>query len=733
MSVPDDADALTFALHYARRGLRVVPIAPGTKRPPMAAWQNAATTDEDTIVAWFTGPYCGHGVGIATGPESGVFALDVDLWESFRELELRHEALPDTLTNLTGSGGTHFLFRYPTDGRRIRNNASTRLGAGLDIRGDGGQIVVAPTVHPNGNRYQWDAGQGEEIAEAPEWLLDLICDDPPAPPRITLPDTARSEQRRPGDALDAVDWDDILTADGWTLAHTDRRTGERHWTRPGKDARDGTSATTGYTANDNLKIFTTSMAHAGLEPDEVYTKLGYVAATRHHGDHTAAAAALRAAGYGAPAPATQAHQGDEVAAELADPVGGWELVDLGDILDGDYVAPTPTIGVRSDGQGLIYPGRVHSISGEPGGGKTWLALHILAEVIHGGGIGAFIDYEDTAVAAVHRLRLVGLTDRQIRTSFRYVHPDGPLVTKGGKVDLAAHDLLEALDADVVVIDSVGESLAVEGLPPNDDDAVAQWFRRLPRMLTRSGAAVIGLDHVTKSKDDRGLWAIGSQRKLAAIDGAAYGVDVIVAPTKTKDGKLKVTCAKDRHGTYQRGHQVATATINNAGPRVVVELVAPAERFRPTMYMQRVSEYLEAAGPTSARQIEQNVQGKGEVIRTAIVCLVEDGFVAQQGTAKGSTYTSVTPFRDEPQPVDNSESAPPQPVDNSESVDRVPPRPHRVPLIGDAVLGTPESDRVPRVPDPLRSRGLGGTRSEAEEATPTTPTERVRVPLDLSEF
>jgi hypothetical protein len=730
-----DADPLAAALDYARRGLRVLPILPGAKRPPMAAWQDAATTDPDTITSWFTGPYRGHGVGIATGPASGIWALDVDDYAAYRALEAANTPLPDTLTNLTGSGGMHFLFRYPTDGRTIRNSASTRLGPGLDVRGDGGQIVAPPTVHPNGKRYEWDAGQGETIIDAPDWLLELVCDPPPAPARISLPDHRLDDHVRPGDALDQVDWADLLEADGWQLSHTDQRTGERHWTRPGKTTRDGTSATTGYTPNDNLKVFTSSMQHAGLQPEETYTKLGYWAATRHHGDHQAAAADLRARGYGTPtttsAP-TQAGQHDAPDALSAEPdtATTWELVDLDSILDGTYEPPTPTIAKISATKALIYPGRVHSIAGEPGGGKTWLALHIIAEQINDGGSGALIDYEDTASAAVHRLRLLGLSDEQIRSQFRYLRPDGPLVAKSGRINVAALDVLEQLDVDVVVIDSVGESLAVEGLPPNDDDAVTQWFRRLPRMLARRGAAVIGLDHVTKSKDDRGLWAIGSQRKLAAIDGAAYGVDVRTAPTKDKDGELKITCAKDRHGTYQRGHMVAKVHIRNVDNGVSVDLQAPDDRFRPTVYMERISRFLEEIPSASQRGILQGVNGKDPTLKVALECLVDEGFVNLEVTGRGNQYSLTTTYRDD----ETTE----QPVDNPETGDRVPPRPHRVPPVGDAVQEGPQNDRVPRGPNPLRSRGSAGTRSEAPGEHEPHPKQRVRVPptnptLDLSEF
>ena len=297
-----DADPLAAALAYAARGLRVLPITPGKKHPPISAWQTAATTDPGTIEAWWTGPYSGYGVGIATGAGSGIWVLDIDDYDAYRDLERAHEPLPDTLTSITGSGGLHLVWRYPTDGRVIRNNAGTRLGAGLDVRGEGGQIVAPPTGHPSGGAYEWDAGQPTEPVDAPEWLLELVCDPPPTPARITLPEPRLADHARPGDHYAAsVDWGDLLTADGWTLHHTDR-SGERHWTRPGKERRDGTSATTGYTAADTLKVFTSSMQHAGLDPEGTYTKLGYIAATRHHGDHTAAADDLRRQGYGHSAP-----------------------------------------------------------------------------------------------------------------------------------------------------------------------------------------------------------------------------------------------------------------------------------------------------------------------------------------------------------------------------------------------------------------------------------------------
>lgn len=307
-ALPDDTTTpLDAALAYAARGWRVVPIAPGTKYPRgLDAWQRAATTDPDTIRAWWTGLYQGHGVGIATGRASGLWVLDVDVAdgkagdETLADLQARHGQLPDTPTSITGSGGAHLLFAWHPD-HDVRNSASTRLGPGLDIRGEGGFIVAPPTVHPNGTRYEWDAATEHlELAAAPEWLYELLAppvvEQAPARP-LAAPG---SHDERPGDIwARTTDWADILGADGWQLHHVDR-SGERHWTRPGKELRDGTSATTGYTDADTLKVFTSSLAHMGLAPEETYTKLGYLAATRHHGDHGAAASWLAAQGHRAP-------------------------------------------------------------------------------------------------------------------------------------------------------------------------------------------------------------------------------------------------------------------------------------------------------------------------------------------------------------------------------------------------------------------------------------------------
>lgn len=141
-----------------------------------------ASTDIDVIKHWWReAPWAN--IGVVTGAESSLVVLDVDVIkggdDALFEIQQKHGPLPETVQALTGSGGYHYLFAHPGSGVRIKNSVSS-LGTGLDIRGDGGYIVVAPSLHLYGRRYEWEASCRPlevEIAPLPEWLLAHIQDD----------------------------------------------------------------------------------------------------------------------------------------------------------------------------------------------------------------------------------------------------------------------------------------------------------------------------------------------------------------------------------------------------------------------------------------------------------------------------------------------------------------------------------------------------------------------------
>lgn len=160
-------------------GFRVFPLMSGTKRPAIAGWKEGATTSLEQIEYWFAGEFQDASVGIATGEDSDLFVVDIDVkggingFESLTRICRSYSAIareiPQTLTVATPSGGAHLYFRWPEAGGVV--NSSGELGPGLDVRGKGG-LVHAPgwggyAVVPR------DGVRRVEVAVAPAWLVEL--------------------------------------------------------------------------------------------------------------------------------------------------------------------------------------------------------------------------------------------------------------------------------------------------------------------------------------------------------------------------------------------------------------------------------------------------------------------------------------------------------------------------------------------------------------------------------
>ena len=173
---PEGPEVSTAALEYGARGMPVFPCDPASKRPLVAGGFKKATTDGSIIATWWK-QWPKAMIGIPTGEPSAVFVLDIDRdaakgidgFAALATMEAAHEPLPETRAQRTPRGGEHRLFSWP--GFKIKNSAS-KLGAGLDIRGDGGYIIAAPSVNADGVPYEWIC-EGEPV-EAPRWLLVLL-------------------------------------------------------------------------------------------------------------------------------------------------------------------------------------------------------------------------------------------------------------------------------------------------------------------------------------------------------------------------------------------------------------------------------------------------------------------------------------------------------------------------------------------------------------------------------
>jgi hypothetical protein len=109
---------------------------------------------------------------VPTGKKSGVVVLDVDVddggLESLAKLERAGAPAPKTARASTGGGGIHVFFRSPR-GTQIRNSAGL-LGPGLDVRGEGGYVVVPPSRTEDS--YKWV--DTSPLAEA-SWLIERLA------------------------------------------------------------------------------------------------------------------------------------------------------------------------------------------------------------------------------------------------------------------------------------------------------------------------------------------------------------------------------------------------------------------------------------------------------------------------------------------------------------------------------------------------------------------------------
>lgn len=298
-----DTTMLDHVLDYAARGWHVFPVPPGTKKSHKSAlhsggrnWGN--TNDPAEILRdWTRWPNAN--VGVMCGPESGVLVIEADTVEghgvdgvaNLKALIEQHGGLPDTVQAMSPSGSWHIWFAWPESVNVI--NSEGAIAPGVDVRGNGGMVVAAPSVKPGAaNPYRWINPPGlHDLAPCPDWLLKL-CPEKPDIERAVL-DALNSAPN----TLERADWVRLGLAlkgtlggrayDGW-LAFSSRYAGdtepgeaERQWetANPDGSLSIGTAAhllgiangTKGKTRKDKM---------AG-EVSEHEIALAF---TRHHGD-----------------------------------------------------------------------------------------------------------------------------------------------------------------------------------------------------------------------------------------------------------------------------------------------------------------------------------------------------------------------------------------------------------------------------------------------------------------
>ena len=130
----------------------------------------AATSDPALIDKWKSLWPDGN-MGLATGKISDIVVVDIDPRHGGLESIKRLEPIPDTVKVGTGGDGFHLYFKYP----QIKVGNRVNWLAGIDVKSDGGYVVMPPSMHASGKRYTWlnhDWGKISEIP--PHWLRSIV-------------------------------------------------------------------------------------------------------------------------------------------------------------------------------------------------------------------------------------------------------------------------------------------------------------------------------------------------------------------------------------------------------------------------------------------------------------------------------------------------------------------------------------------------------------------------------
>jgi Bifunctional DNA primase/polymerase, N-terminal/Primase C terminal 2 (PriCT-2) len=196
----NDNSILSFVHDYnINRNWFIFPAPQNSKQSYLSKKINGnrwgATNDFETAKQYFE-QFPRAGIGVACR-ESGFFVVEadtpaghnVDGIAALQQLIGQHGPLPQTLMAESPTGSLHRFFNYPA-GLTIRNSTSA-IAKGVDVKGDGGMVLVPPTMRPGVGQYKWL--NNVPLADAPEWLLALLTSAYSAAPQSAAHSTTYYE------------------------------------------------------------------------------------------------------------------------------------------------------------------------------------------------------------------------------------------------------------------------------------------------------------------------------------------------------------------------------------------------------------------------------------------------------------------------------------------------------------------------------------------------------------
>lgn len=532
--IPDN-HLLHDALSYAANGWPVFPLLPNTKRPATEHGLKDASTDPDTIRAWWA-RWPAANIGIALPPD--VLAVDIDVkgvdgFASLAAMTAEHGELPPTRTAETTTGGWHLYFRKPPE-LRVKNRVGIRPG--IDVRARGGYLVAPPSTI-DGKAYRWL--NDDDAADCPPWLLDVLTEEKKAPASPTtapqaLQSTARDHysQRALERATSAVlaapegGRNDALNGAAYGLARL-AAAGRLDW-------------------HQVTATMERAALAAGLEPDEVRKTL-----------ESAHAAGQASPNYeGLPRQDFNGWAADSDTGEVSEPRAPLLTpVSVADVL----TAPSPP--PRFVWNGYLPRGEVSLLGAHGGTGKSYIALMLAVAAATGRplfGVDTertrvvFVSLEDAGHVVRYRLAHIcrewGIAPEELAGLQIVDGTDDPelFATMGRDAGTTTHTYTElctlANGAGLVIVDNASDAYGGDEIQRRQ---VRAFIRSLKRIARDNDSAVLLLAHVDKNtsragKADGGEGYSGSTAWHNSVRSRLF-------MTRDAQGGLKLEHQKINHG------------------------------------------------------------------------------------------------------------------------------------------------------------------------------------------
>ena len=614
---------LTIAEQAVDAGISVVPPRTDGTKAPLGSWR---TFQErlpylQELDDWYRTEK-NPGIGVVCGAVSGnLECLDFDRHSAYDEFikRARETGLAELVDRIEAGylertpKGRHWLWRCSeiSGNTKLANNEDQEVL--IETRGEGGYVIVAPSsgsIHPSGKPYELLSGSIDTIpAITPEergLLFDLARSFDFVARRADLrPPEAES---RPGDQYNVeTAWSDLLVPAGWR--EMGARDGVTSWQRPGKTI--GISATTNYGGADLFHVFTSSTDFA---PDTSYSKFAAYTLLHHQGDYSAAAAALRADGFGAPTPIPLA---DPAVAAPSATVGTFHFSSWRELL----AEPEETQSWLWDQ--TLATSSISILVSRPKVGKSTLARSIAVAVATGGQLlgrevnqGTILYLQFSAEGKRSELRQ-SLERAGVALDDRIWIYTGPTVES--PID-ALETALAHYRPNLVIIDTM-----IRWVPVNDANDYTEMSRvteAIATMARMSGSHIMMLHHASKADRDVGDAVLGS----TAIFGS---VDTLLA-MRSKDGRRTLE-SRQRYGNDMEeivleldqgtGLLMAAGSLEEVEQRDVREAILG-----------------HAQDGMSRQQIVDGVEGKAVLIGKALRQLVIEGYLERLGAGTRSDPT-----------------------------------------------------------------------------------------------